>query len=233
MGGFGSGQFGFGPGQFSSQPSGTYRPTPVLISDNQKFLNEAFSNDPTLLPLFQQDPYEFSKFCDRHYFQSILGVTLGVPDRADIFAVSLSDDGACLNSGRATFFGENKLKPIGTWTGKIKTLDRITEIQTPFFKIFIKTRSGKSVPMFVLATEDIGYKRRVEDDVMVTLAKPFKIPPRYLKNPEGPIDLLIGLESAELLLREVYYVDNNPIEKSWFMKDLMLAASPASSQLAI
>ena len=68
---------------------------------------------------------------------------------------------------------------------------------------------------------------------MLTIAKLLKVPPGLIQNPEGPFDLLIGLVSSDLLLREVYTVDGAPVHKSFFTKDLMLASSPVASLLSI
>ena len=53
----------------------------------------------------------------------------------------------------------------------------------------------------------------------------FRIPPHLISNPEGDIDLLIGLERGQLLLREVYQVDGNDVQKTHFSKDLQLCSS--------
>ena len=60
--------------------------------------------------------------------------------------------------------------------------------------------------MFILATEDIGFKRRAKDIVIANIAKMFNVNVDYIANPNGKIDILIGLESANLLLREVMLV---------------------------
>ena len=69
--------------------------------------------------------------------------------------------------------------------------------------------------MFVLATEDIGFKRRAEEFGIQNIAKMFNVNPTFIQNPQGPIDILIGLESANLLLREVHFVAGQPIIKSF------------------
>ena len=57
------------------------------------------------------------------------------------------------------------------------------------------------------------------------VAKMFRVPPHLLSNPEGEIDLLIVLESGQLLLREVYQVNGKDLMKSHFSKDLQLCSS--------
>ena len=62
-------------------------------------------------------------------------------------------------------------------------------------------------------------------DVMENVAKMFNFPPHIISNPDGDIDLLIGLESGQMLLREVHLVDNNEVRKTHFTRDLQLASS--------
>ena len=196
------------------------------------FLAEICGNDPSIWPMFHQNPGELASLSNRHYFQSITYMTVSTPT-SSFTGIALSDDGACLNFGRAAFFKDHSFRPLGVWKGKIKTLTQVSDIQTPFFKVYLRTRDGKSCPCFVLSTDDIGHKKRVDDRLLLTIAKLLRVPPGLIQNPEGPIDILIGLESSDLLLRQVYSVDGAPVHKSFFSKDLQLAASPVASLLAI
>ena len=72
------------------------------------------------------------------------------------------------------------------------------------------------VPLFITATEDIGSKRRAEDVVIANIAKMIHVNKHYIANPHRMIDILIGLESANLLMREVHYVAGIPVQKSFF-----------------
>ena len=49
----------------------------------------------------------------------------------------------------------------------------------------------------------------------------------------GAIDLLIGLESGQLLLREVHRVDGNEVQKTHFSKDLQLCSSILTDLLVV
>ena len=84
-----------------------------------------------------------------------------------------------------------------------------------------------------LATEDIGFKRKAGDDVMNNIAKMFNVSSQHLQNPEGRIDILIGLESSSLLLREVHYVNDLPVHKTFFTRDLMLSNSILTKKMVI
>ena len=55
----------------------------------------------------------------------------------------------------------------------------------------------------------------------------------YIDNPQGMIDILIGLESANLLLREVHYVAGIPVKKSFYSKDIMLGNSVLTNKMVI
>ena len=139
--------------------------------------------------------------------------------------IGLSDNGACLNFGWRGYFQAHGIPAYGQWSGKIKTLSHIVDICTPFYKLQARTRYGNYVPLFVLGTEDIGYKKGAPAEVLDAIAKMFRVPPNLLSNPEGEIDLLIGLKSGQLLLREVYQVNGKDLMKSHFSKDLQLCSS--------
>ena len=89
------------------------------------------------------------------------------------------------------------------------------------------------VPFFILATEDIGFKRRAEDVIISNIAKMLHVNKDYIDNPQGMIDILIGLESANLLLREVHYVAGIPVKKSFYTKDIMLGNSVLTNKMVI
>ena len=70
----------------------------------------------------------------------------------------------------------------------------MVDIRTPFYKLAARTNQGDYVPFFVLGREDIGHKISCSQDVLDGVAKMFHIPPLIISNPDGAIDLLIGLE---------------------------------------
>ena len=88
-----------------------------------------------------------------------------------------------------------------------------------------RCRNNACVPLFILATEDIGFKRRAEAIEIANIAKMLNANKDNIANPNGQIDICIGLESANLWLREVHYVAGIPVQKSFFTKDIMLGNS--------
>ena len=80
--------------------------------------------------------------------------------------IGLSDNGACLNFGRHGYFQANGIPACGQWSGKIKTLSKVVDICTPFYKLQARTRQGGYVPLFVLGTEDIGFKKGAPTEVL-------------------------------------------------------------------
>ena len=55
----------------------------------------------------------------------------------------------------------------------------------------------------------------------------------YIDNNQGMIYILIGLESANLLLREIHYVAGIPVQKSFFTKDIMLGNSVLTNKMVM
>ena len=130
-----------------------------------------------MIPIFQQDPSRLNLFLQRHYFQSIFSGIINLSPSTDALFIGLSDDGACLNFGRHGWFQAHGIPACGQWSGKIKTLSHIVDICTPFYKLQAKTRYGDYVPLFVLGTEDIGYKKGAPVEVLDAIAKLFDVPP--------------------------------------------------------
>ena len=95
------------------------------------------------------------------------------------------------------------------------------------------TNQNQYVLLFILATEDIGYKRKAVDEIINNIAKMFSVPPQYIQNSKGAIDILIGVESASLLLWEVHYVSGQPVQKTFFTRDLMLSNSILTQKMII
>ena len=208
---------------YSAQPQQTQQ-----ISDEEnQYFQEVFSADPGLLSIYAMNPRDLNLFKPRHYFLVNLNHAL------DVEVTSLSDDGACLNFGRAGFFKEHGITPVGNWCGKIKTINQVLDLETPFYKLNAHTNQDQYVPLFVLATEDIGFKRKAGDDVMHSIAKLCNVSSQHLQNPVGSIDILIGLKSGSLLLREVHYVNDQPVHKTFFTRDLMLSNSILTKKMVV
>ena len=87
--------------------------------------------------------------------------------------------------------------------------------------------------MFVLETECIGTKRCVDRSIIATIAQMLHIDHRYIQNPSGNIDLLIGLENANLLLFQIHTVHGKQVHNTFFTKDIILATSQASKGLVL
>ena len=103
----------------------------------------------------------------------------------------------------------------------------------PFYKVLARDRDGSCHTLFVLATEDTGQQQKASPAAIEAMSKILKIDSSYIANPEGDISLLIGLENAELLLREVYYINGNIVTKTQFTKDIMPSSSWLTNELVI
>ena len=65
------------------------------------------------------------------------------------------------------------------------------------------------------------------------MAKILTIDSNCIANPEKEISLLIGLENAEFLLREVHYINGNMVSNPQFTKDIMPSSSWLTNELVI
>ena len=225
-GGFGN----YSSQQSNVQPNSAYKQSQSDYAqhcfEEQVFLNQVYTRDPSLKLVFQQNLSEPSVFRTRHYFQSILNVDVNPSDGIDMTVLALSDNGACLNFGSEVWFKPTQQQAIGTWVGRIKTLSQVIDVTTPFYKVLCH-------PLFVLATEDIGQRQKASQEAIEAMAKILRIDSSHIANPEGDISLLIGPENAELLLREVYYINSKLVSKTAFTKDIMPSSSYLTNQLVI
>ena len=65
------------------------------------------------------------------------------------------------------------------------------------------------------------------------IAKMFNVSSQHLQNPAGRIHILIELESASLWLRELHYVNDLPVHKTFFTRDLMLSNSSLTKKMVV
>ena len=207
------------------------------IEEIPKIVEKLFSEDDFMRKLFENSPSELLPFESRHYFQSVLEAVVINGHGCPVRAISLSDDGATLNFARLRFLQECGLQPIGIWVGSIKTVYQLVAVESPIYKIQLKHNrySGQNESALVIATDDIGFREPIPENITRAIAKMFNVDPSWISNPSGHIDILLGLDNQSLLLKESTYTTpaNNPtgkqeVYKSPFMKDITLSISVLS-----
>ena len=61
------------------------------------------------------------------------------------------------------------------------------------------TNQNQNVPLFILATEDIGYKRKAGDEIINNIAKMFSVSPQHIQNLLGAVQhVRLCLEKTDL-----------------------------------
>ena len=106
--------------RYTGQPQQSQQ---ISCEENQYF-QDVFSVDPGLLSIYAANPKDLNLFRPWHYFQSIFTGVVNLNHSMDVEVTALSDDGACLNFGRAGLFKEHGITSVGNWSGKIKTLNK-------------------------------------------------------------------------------------------------------------
>ena len=86
--------------RYSGQPQQAQH----ISYEESQYFQEVCSADPGLLSIYAANPKDLNLFKPRHYFQSIFTGVVNLNHSMDVEVTALSDDGACLNFGRAGFF---------------------------------------------------------------------------------------------------------------------------------
>ena len=113
--------------------------------------------------------------------------------------VALLDVGSSLGYISIPFAKKNKLKQEGVWKGKVSTIHGTKESRHPIYVAHLVDIHNKVHTARFLGTERIGHKQGLPHQLFVDLCKDFKISQASFQNVEGPIQILVGLDTCHLL----------------------------------
>ena len=185
--------------------------------------------DLWLKSIFVSKPGELRPLIKRHYFQSILTAMVLKGDGKGVGATTLSDNGSTLNFISEEFASRLELIPVGVWRGTIKQLRDEVLLEAPMYELFFHLAPPHPSVCSVLAigSSFIGNRVAVPNGVMNVLCEVLEVERERVSNPVGDINVLIGVDSCGLLLKNI------GIYRTPFTQDIALAASPLSSLLSL
>ena len=113
--------------------------------------------------------------------------------------ISLLDSGSSLGYTTLQFAKKSQMKQDGVWQGIVQTIHGARESEHPIFVASIEDACGKVHSTKLLGTKKIGFKQGLPDALFKDLCSDLKVSSTSLQNPDGPIDILLGLDVSSLL----------------------------------
>ena len=105
------------------------------------------------------------------------------------------------------FIKKNKLSSLGVWRGSVQTLSDTKKVQTDFYKLSVQTSKG-NVAVLALRTDGLGEYFGISYKMALKFAAHYGLAPEdILHATQEPIDLLLGVDAATLLLDKVKHLN--------------------------
>ena len=171
----------------------------------------------------------------RNLFQPVLlGTIITGGPAGCVHCLVLSDSGSSIAFCDEEYMREIGLQASGTWQGVLETLQTSSEITTPFYELTLKLEHG-SYTFFALSTTGLGNRPEIPKGVMGDIARMFRIEPESICRVGGRVRLLIGQDTASLLLKPLTHVNDRAIADYLpaIARDLTIQRSPISPMLAV
>ena len=138
----------------------------------------------------------------RMYFSACSNVSVALP-RRQLEVLGLLDSGSgpsmCLKSTAIKL----QLAQIGEWKGCIETIHSKNTEKYPVYQIPIKDVAGIIHNIAVIGIDNIGWKTPVPIELFTRICKALDVNPSHVQNTAGPIQLILGLQSIQLLAHPV------------------------------
>ena len=128
-----------------------------------------------------------------------------------VSCISLSDNGSTLSFASAQFIKKHKLPIMGTWRGNLQTLNDVKNVSTNFFKLTFRTSNGDHA-VLALETANLGDYYGLNHKMCLKFSSHFGLSPDdILCTSSKPIDILLGLDAAALLLDKLFVLNGRTI----------------------
>ena len=146
-----------------------------------------------------QTDKKFQHMATRMFLSPCTYITVKQPDQNVAVVLGLLDIGAGLNFCLQKTAKTLHLQKLRTWCGTISTVNGDKKGDFDVYLVPVKDISGKTHKIAAVALDFIGHKTPIPDDLFTRLCKTFKVNPNLVQNTSGEIEILIGVESQELL----------------------------------
>ena len=150
-----------------------------------------------------------------------------------VSCISLSDNGSTLSFASAQFIKKHKLPIMGTWRGNLQTLNDVKNVSTNFFKLTFRTSNGDHA-VLALETANLGDYYGLNHKMCLKFSSHFGLSPDdILCTSSKPIDILLGLDAAALLLDKLFVLNGRQVSSPQWAPNVFLYGSPASNKFSL
>ena len=117
--------------------------------------------------------------------------------------------------------------------GNLQTLNDTKNVATDFFKLSFQTTNGQHA-VLALQTDNLGDYFGVNHKMAMKFAAHFGLSPDdILCTSSKPIDVLLGLDAAALLLDKVVKLNGRSIKPASWAPNIFLYGSPATTKFSL
>ena len=115
----------------------------------------------------------------------------------------------------------------------MQTLSDTKNVSTDFYKLFVQTTQGHQA-VLALKTDGLGEYFGINYKMAVKFAAHFGLPPEdILCATSEPIDLLLGVDAAGLLLDKVMQLNGRDVKPASWAPNIFLYGSEASCKFSL
>ena len=154
--------------------------------------------------------------------------TLNLIGDRKVRSISLSDSGSTLSFVSANFVKKHGLSVMGQWCGSVQTLHNTKKVSTNFYKLDFSTTNGHQA-VLCLETSGLGQYHCINYKMALKFSSHFGLTPDdLLCVATKPIDLLLGIDAAALLMEKVLILNGRKVGPPAWAPNVFLYGSPAS-----
>ena len=167
----------------------------------------------------------------RNVLQPIFSATIQ-SSKATHDVLVLSDSGSTVGFTVQQFAARLGINPSGIWKGHLETVNEVKYAEINFYKVRFNLPTGKFRDVFCLETPSLGQRDPLPDDLVQDVARAFQINKAKFFTAGGKVEILIGQDTAALLLNKQESHAPQPRDCP-FYEDISIHASPATNFLSI
>ena len=117
---------------------------------------------------------------------------------------------------------------MGQWSGSVQTLHNTKKVSTNFYKLDFSTTNGHQA-VLCLETSGLGEYYGINYKMALKFSSHFGLTPDdLLCVATKPIDLLLGIDAAALLMDKIFILNGRKIGPPGWAPNVFLYGSPAS-----
>ena len=144
-------------------------------------------------------------------------------------SLSQSDSGSTLSFVSVRFAKKHNLSVMGQWSGSVQTLHNTKKVSTNFYKLDFSTTNGHHA-VLCLETSGLGEYFGLNYKMALKFSSHFGLAPDdLLCIATKPIDILLGIDAAALLMDKVLILNGRKVSPPAWAPNMFLYGSTASN----